>query len=364
MSTFLRVDSTREWQKGYYEGLTVDSKGVSLSKGRGFYIGAIIDTEEHEHMWSRIQIKRRHRVETKLIFYTVAVEHLMIQDGRELLDLNEIIQGRLIQPSDLIEKLKILNPKRHENLNDILLNDHKGRYLIYWFELISEGESDYIEGLEIYYAPYSWIHYLPQIYAENKDFLERYLAIFQTVFDDIEGIVDNMPEVYIPKKTKASFLEVLNKWLPIDSFQFFTEVQKRNLLINYHELNQRRGTKQGLVQLITLFTERKPFIVEFKDYKYLSTQKQIYERLYMNHPFGFTLLIPSELITNKARFNALNQIIRNYIPAQVTYKIAPINDYMILDDYAYLGINSYIYQQSDIKLDDTAMLSMGIIGRE
>ena len=84
----------------------------------------------------------------------------------------------------------------------------------------------------------------------------------------------------------------------------------------------------------------------------------------MNHPFGFTLLIRADIITNKAKFNALNQIIRNYIPAQVTYKIAPINPYMILDDYAYLGINSYIYHQTDIKLDERSMLSMGVISHE
>lgn len=364
MNAFLRVDSEREWQKGYYEDLTIDPNGVSLNQGRGCYIGAIIDTEEYEHMWSRLHVKRRYRVETKLIFYTVAVEQLIIQDGKELLDLEKVILEHQIKPFDLIQKLKVLNPKRHENLNDILLNDHKGRYLIYWFELISEGESDYIEGLEIHYEPYSWINYLPQIYAENKDFLERYLAIFQTVFDDLEGIVDSMPEVYIPRKTKASFLNTLNEWLPIDSFQYFTEAQKRDLLSNYHELNHKRGTKEGLIQLVTIFTGSTPFVVEFKDYKHLNTQKSLYQRLYMNHPFGFTLLIPSELITNKAKFNALNQIIRNYIPAQVTYKIAPINTYMILDDYAYLGINSYIYHQTDIKLDDNSMLSMGVIGHE
>lgn len=364
MNSFLRIETMREWQKGYWQDLSIDEKGVSLNHGAGCYIGAIIDTNEYEHQWQRIRIHREPRVESKVIFYTVALDQLLVQDGKVLLDVKEAIEKKALAPYSLIEKLKLLNPQKHENLNDILITDHKGRYLIYWFELISEGESDYIKGIEVHYQAESWIQYLPQIYAENQDFLKRYLAIFQTVFDDLEGIVDNMPEVYVPTKTKTSFLNTLNEWLPIDSFQYFTEEQKRNLLKNYHELNQKRGTKEGLIKLITLFTGEEPLIVELKDFKNLNTQKSLYERLYMNHPFGFTLLIQADIITNKAKFNALNQIIRNYIPAQVTYKIAHINPYMILDDYAYLGINSYIYHQTDIKLDERSMLSMGVISHE
>ncbi len=252
MNPFLRIDTLREWQKGYSEDLIIDEKGVSLNHGAGCYIGAIIDTREYEHLWSRIRIHRQPRVETKLIFYTVAVEQLLVQSGKVLLDIEEVIQNKTFTPYQLIEKLKLLNPKRHENLNDILISDHKGRYLIYWFELISEGESDYITGIEVHYTQDSWIQYLPQIYAENQDFLLRYLAIFKTVFDDLESIVDNMPEVYVPSKTKYDFLNTLNEWLPIDSFQYFTEEQKRNLLTNYHELNKKRGTKEGLIQLITV----------------------------------------------------------------------------------------------------------------
>lgn len=364
MTPYIYINSVKQWLKGYYQGVLIDEWGLSIHDGYGCYIGELIDSNEYEHKWSRIRIEKELRGESKVIVYTSVVDQpIVTKDGKNY-DLVDIVKNKSMSPIELLDILKKLPHKKYENQNDILINNQNGKYLIYWIEIISEGISDVINGIRVYYNYETWLDYLPQIYSEEKDFLERYLYIFQTFFDDLEEIVTSMPSVYNPLRTRRDFLDTLNNWLPMDSFEFFTESQKRILLMNYHVLNKIRGTKEGLIKLITLFTGYEPFIVEYKDYKYLNSNASIYNRLYFDSPFGFTILLPSNVISDKSQFNALGEIIKNYIPAQVSFKISPLNPYIVLDDYAYLGINSYIHNQTDIKLDERTMLSMGVIGYE
>lgn len=119
------------------------------------------------------------------------------------------------------------------------------------------------------------------------------------------------------------------------------------------------------MRYVSLLTQTQSYVVEFHDYKNLmdsESHQEVYSRLYMDHPYGFTLLVTREAIRNAKMFSNLREIIEEVIPAQSSYKLAVINPYMVLDEYVYLGINSYIAHQSELRLDEQSMLAMGIIG--
>ena len=72
---------------------------------------------------------------------------------------------------------------------DVLLHQVKGRYL--WFKVIlagQKGREPEISRMQIYFPKDTWLKYLPEVYqndVESASFLERYLAIFQSVYEDM-----------------------------------------------------------------------------------------------------------------------------------------------------------------------------------
>lgn len=358
------------WARGYGQGVTISAEGIALDHeacAHGYYMGEIIDSMTPGHEWSHMRYEKKTGGETTFILRTIALDSLTIWASHQYVDLNQVMDSRTYSPEVLCEWLKAQGASRHENVQDILLYDTKGRYLLYWFEIMADGPSDSLNRIEIFYEKFTWLNYLPQIYTEDSDFLERYLAVFQTIHEDIEAVVDQMDQVYMPERTRTAFLDVLNRWLPIDGYEYWNEQQRRHLLSNYTYYNSIRGTRKGIEAYVTLFAEEKPYMVEYMAYARLKDSayhRQLYDRIYTNHPYGFTLLLSSEVLKDRKKLMALKAILRQIVPVQVSIKIARMNAYMVLDDYVYLGINSVIGGQNEMKLDEASMLSMSILGNE
>ena len=358
------------WTRGYGQGVTITSEGIALDhlkSTHGYYMGEIIDSMTPGHEWSHMRYEKKTGGETTVILWAVALDSLTILMPHQYIDLDQVIRTGEIAAEALCEQLKQMGASRHENVQDILLYDTKGRYLLYWFEIMADGPSDSMKQIEIFYEKFSWLNYLPQIYSEDSDFLERYLAVFQTIHEDIETVVDQMAQIYMPEQTKTEFLDVLNRWLPIDGYEYWNEQQRRHILANYTYYNSIRGTRKGIEAYVTLYTEETPLIVEYMSYAKLKDSayhRQLYSRIYTDHPHGFTLLLRSEVLKDRKRLMALKAILRQIVPVQVSIKIARMNAYMVLDDYVYLGINSVIGGQNEMKLDEASMLSMSILGNE
>lgn len=376
----IKIQTEHAWQNGYGEGINIGPKGISLNAGEtkhGLYLGEIIDANEVGHEWSRMRYAFEPINETSIFLWTLTLDQLTVEYKDKIYDLENLLeeldlksQRGMSESSQLSLKtvvhiLQAQGAHCHDNQSDVLLYDEKGRYLIYWFELISEGDSHRITQMEIFYEKLSWLSYLPQIYSEEGQFLEKYLAVFQTVHEDIEGIIDRMAEIYKPETTQSSFLEVLNEWLPVDGFPYWNESQKRQLLSAYREFNRLRGTREGILKYVSLYTEKDAYIVEYKDFKDLKDSgehSRFYKQRYTDSPYGFTLLVFGDSLKSRKEIKALEAILKEVVPAQVTYKIARLNPYMVLGDYTYLGINSSICNQTEIKLDEQPLLSTGIIG--
>ncbi len=368
MNPSIKIQTKHAWQKGYAEGIQIGDKGIFLDKEickHGWYMGEIIDSGETGHEWSRMRYTTRPRSETSILLWTLSVDYLIFEYEDKPYNLEELLEQQNLSLKNLTTMLQECQPHCHDNQSDILLYQEKGRYLIYWFELISEGDSAIVTGAEVFYEKLSWLNYLPQIYSEDSDFLEQYLAIFQTVHEEIEEVIDQMATVYKPESTEATFLEVLNEWLPVDGFSYLNEAQKRLILSQYPEFNRPRGTRAGILKYVSLYTDGEAFIVEYKDFKSLKDSgehSKIYKQLYTDSPYGFTLLVRADVVKHRKQVQALEAIMKQIVPAQVIYKIAKLSPYMVLGDYTYLGVNSNICNQTEIKLDEQPLLSTGTIG--
>src|SRR5207245_1512205 len=75
-----------------------------------------------------------------------------------------------------------------------------------------------IESLNIHYPRQSYLQYLPANYSEDDEgrvFLERFLSIFQTEWDNFDSLVDTGERYFDPDAVPAgAFLDYLaSQWL-------------------------------------------------------------------------------------------------------------------------------------------------------
>lgn len=143
------------------------------------------------------------------------------------------------------------------NPQNALLESAVGRYLWVTLELIgSESSSPRVESFRAYFPPKSYLRYLPAIYRENErsdDFLRRYLSIFESIFADIEEEIDHTTQYLDPYGIPSEYLSWLGSWLAIETDETWSEPAKRELLSRAPELFRKRGTKEGLLEVLNIY---------------------------------------------------------------------------------------------------------------
>lgn len=106
-----------------------------------------------------------------------------------------------------------------------------------------------------------YARYLPDIYQEN-DFLQRFLHIFEDIWEPLEQRQDHIEMYFDPRTCPAVFLPWLTSWLGIPLNAHWPEARKRRLLSQAMELYSWRGTLYGLARMIEICTGLAPEITE------------------------------------------------------------------------------------------------------
>ena len=109
----------------------------------------------------------------------------------------------------------------------------------------------------------SYMAYLPEIYHEN-DFLNRLLMLFESFWKPIEGQV-SQPDVYFdPSLTPEEFLPWMASWVGISWDENLPAGRKRALLGSAVGLYQSRGTRQALIDTLSLYSGGRVEIIEHR----------------------------------------------------------------------------------------------------
>lgn len=153
-----------------------------------------------------------------------------------------------------------------EELPEQLIQSRPGRYLWVRATLYSDGQATpSLHGLQIFYPRFSYLDLLPRIYRRDPEgawFMERFLALFETVFTGVEDRYEAFSRELNPD---AAPLEIIN-WLAclVDlSFDPSWPLERRRALVNRAmELYRKRGTPEGIRQYIEIYTGTRPEILE------------------------------------------------------------------------------------------------------
>lgn len=153
---------------------------------------------------------------------------------------------------------------------DLLVLNAPGTYLWIGARLQSDGRAtpqiDYIRADA---NTAGWLRDLPAIYRaeSNGPLLQRMLALFESVLDDEEALIDGLPALFDPgaapdDASGEAWLDWLAGWLAFELDETWGEPQRRAALAGAFALYRRQGTVAALRQFLALYTGATVHITE------------------------------------------------------------------------------------------------------
>lgn len=356
-----------DYTRGYMEHIDVSAGGITVEPGffgKAAFFSRVLDSAMEGTVWHRMtnHSGENGHAAIRISFYTS--DELVFEDNGQVVDLREIMRsGRL----SISEKKDYLRPFLRGELSfgkDMLLHFLEGRY--FWFLLeIYPQTDDVIElgNFMVSFPAQSWVNYLPEIYQKemgNNSFLDRFLAIFQSLYDDMGGQIRSMVDCLDPRMAEYEYLEWMADWLDVEEPHMWNERQLRFLLEHAMEFQEARGTRRGIELFVELYTGEKPFVVEWQDwerYREVKGQGKLLGQLYAEDPGSFTVLVREECVNSYKEHQTLRRMIDQIKPVQMEVQLVLLKPYIFADGYSYLGVNSVLGQYEGAVLGGNSRLA-------
>lgn len=214
---------------------------------QGKYYSNVFDSTIQDCQWHRLVLDTEIPPKTRLeISYFISNELKTIEEIRTL------PQTRWYDA--------IVSPE------DALFQTGSGRYL--WLKILFCGDEHHtplIRQLTVYFPRLSYLRYLPAIYQEDeisRNFLERFLAIFETFFLETEETISAITRYIDPFATNSEFIPWLASWLAIIADENWEEQHIRQFISCAYNIFKKRGKREGIENIIELYTGTRPVIIE------------------------------------------------------------------------------------------------------
>jgi phage tail-like protein len=252
-------------------------------------------------------------------------------------------------------KIPVSNP------NDTLILDDNGRYIMFRLVLKSENgiKTPTVRGLKALFPRRSYLRYLPVIYQEDKnsrEFLERFLSLFESFFMDLEGKTLSLARYFDVNSAPDNFIPWLASWVGLKFDERWPTDFIRRLIQKAPELSRDGGTRNGLQEMISLYLDtEKSNVIIFEGFQLtyiedMKTKTNFSEMLFGedNPIYSFCVLLRSRLVDDD-RLEVIKQIIEDEKPAHSIGHIGLLLPRFILNQHTYLGVNAYINSEVEDK---------------
>lgn len=313
----------------------------------GCFFSELFDSGEKETRWYKLASVFRLPVNCsmKVTFFATDDRRITIGDGEY--DPAELIRSRNSDDRKLKAFSMCFESVSHTMAEELLLTELKGRYLFFAVQCVSSGgEFPEIYEMRLSFAPYMLTNFLPEIYrSEENSFLERYLAIFQSLYEDMEERIDHAAESYVPENPDYDFLKWLSDRFCIRSADHWNEEQLRYILKNAPRIYRSIGTKPVIIELCELYLGCRVEILEYYDRSecgFVNRYGIPEDKLFIN-PYVFTVIAHKERLS-AAELDGLGRIIDACKPAHMNVNI--------------ITMSSTKYRES--KLGENTVLTDGI----
>ena len=224
-----------------------------------------------------------------------------------------------------------------------LLLPCRGRYLWLALELTTGGgESPVVTGLSLRQGGDHMVDYLPAIYQE-EDFTYRYLSIFNSLFQDMETAIDDLPRQLSPQSASEDMVRYLAGWLCLGPEDGTRDLRGR--LAGILEEYERMYTPEGICRSVERLTGHRPRLIEHFSVDPNAPDcrnPELYRRLYGQQPYRMFVLLPQDTFSTQQEMEHFLRSMEELIPAETELELVLLKPCVQLDWHTYLGINSRI----------------------
>ncbi|MCM1284025.1 MAG: hypothetical protein NC180_09435 [Muribaculaceae bacterium] len=343
--TYFLLNKERDFRRGSGEGILIDAEGITLTGERGIYRSRVFDSGERGMGWQRLVLEGDFAPEQ--VSVTVCASE------------REPACGACGQE---------VTRREYPHTADMLLFDVDGRYLWLEIRLFARGRPLRLRRVRICFPRHTWLAWLPEIYQEDgasASFLERYLGIFQSLYEDMTEEIERFPSYFSPRSQEA--LEELSDWLGIPGRELWDQKQLARLVANAAQLSAIRGTAEYLRKLLWLGVEKRVYIAEYCQISPFfdgGAREKLLRRLYAGEPYEFTLLVEAVGEREPALEYRIGRIVELAKPAHMECRIVMLGDCIFLDRHSYLGINSVLGRYRPLALSGSCALSFAVLAGE
>ena len=242
------------------------------------------------------------------------------------------------------------------NGTDVLLS-RNGRYLWLALELTAGGTArPSVSALSVRMSGDHMTDYLPAIYQE-QDFTWRFLSIFNSIFQDMEAAIEDLPRQIDPASASPEMLEYMAQWLCMDPETDAETLRNRIpvILDEYETMYTVEGVRRSAYRL----TGRMPLIIEHFNVNPNAPECRnpgLYRKLYGEDPYRFFLLLPQGTFAGRSDMERFLERMRNRIPAESSMELVILRPCVQLDWHTYLGVNSQIGDYIPASIDESVTL--------
>ena len=319
--------------------LSEDDRLTGEGGGTFCYLAPMFDSTDYEGTWHRLRLEGT--------FSNCKYEVIAAATD---VNLEETITDEALDFSDKLELLKDYGYVRKVNTDDMLLHNLQGRYLWVFIKVTgSKIDSSFkIEGFSVEFPHGSFVEYLPEIYQDERNsFFERYMAVLQSLYEDLEQEVDFVPR-YLDYETAPDvnlklFAEWTGRW---NENGRWTPEQLRYLIRNLQSIQCGRGTWTVMEKMIYLMTGQKAAVIEHFRWKDWADKDSVhlkeYYKKYKNDEDTFVVVIDATEKEVGMSERTLEKMLEDYTPLGMNCKVLYLKKKSLMDSQAYLEENSYL----------------------
>ncbi len=321
-------------------GLTLNSTAT-----HGTYVTWALDSTIAGCVWHRLVVDAEYPLGSE-----VKVSFAVSDQYKEAWDLRGSWSDEIINPQEVLFKQR---------------SAEKGRYL--WLRITlskpAQTTAPIIRSLKVFFPRVTYLQYLPETYQADesgKEFLERYLSVFETILSSIDEKIKDTPKLLDAFGTPKDFLPWLSTWVGAIQDENWPEDKWRQFIANAVVHYKRRGTPAGLAELIKLYIGKYPIIVERSLLRCSDAEfDKVLTKVY-GCGYSFCVLVEPDQVKTPKDEKVLRRIVKSEKPAHTVGGIMVLEPCIRLDWCSYLGKNSYLDQPIDMKAG-TAVLPFSTV---
>lgn len=322
----------------------------------GVWLSMPLNSGEVGTEWHKIIVDAIIHHDTTINIRAFASDHLEVSILGSNIDIVQWLQQEEIP---IEQKLVLLEPLWQQVIldpADALLKNMKGQFLWLCIELTgTDMHSPIMKGLDVYFPRQSYVSDLPVIFQRtDTGFLTNYLSLFQTLIEQTDESIFQAPRKLEASQNGGSSLRWLLGWLGIDSDDYWSEDQLRELLLQAPKLSNLRGTRYAIETLVKIYTGYKPIILEYDDIKPLKENielREVVDRLYVTDPHTFNVLVKADVVDTELKRITLQHILDKYKPVFSVCKLVVLQPWVYMDLHSYLGMNTILTAPQQLLLD-------------